>query len=179
MTTDERGVATATNIPLGRISVVETKAPEGYRLDPTVHTYEVSGSQLGTSGVFELSPKEGYGELPQAFDIEVVKYLESGNEAPDCRNRVPKYALTSSRTRPAKPSAPLRPTTAEERRAPAGGSARDRASTASRAPSLYDRKGYTVHEDPAARPRAINHARLGNWDRPDGRRKHVALHRRQ
>lgn len=152
MTTDERGVATAMNIPLGRISVVETKAPEGYRLDPTVHTYEVNGGQLGTSGVFELSPKEGYGEVPRAFDIEVVKYLENGNEGSGLQKPGAKVRFDIISNSTGKTVGSI--TTDDRGRASSAGRWFGEGSRIDgiKGAIPYDRKGYTVHEDPDSTP---------------------------
>ncbi len=152
VTTDERGIASATGIPLGRISVVETKAPEGYRLDPTVHTYEVNADQLGASGVFELSPEEGYVEVPQAFDIEIVKYLESGNEGSGLQKPGAgvRFDIISNSTGKTVGSI----TTDENGRATSVG---DWFGEGGRIDGIkgaipYDRKGYAVREDPDSTP---------------------------
>lgn len=80
-TTDERGVAVVEGIPLGRIAVAETKAPEGYKINSAVRTYEVHADRLDADGVAELAPQDGYAEVPCSFDIELVKYLDSGGES--------------------------------------------------------------------------------------------------
>ncbi len=146
------GVATATNIPLGRISVVETKAPEGYRLDPTVHTYEVNGGQLGTSGMFELSPKEGYGEVPRAFDIEVVKYLENGNEGSGLQKPGAKVRFDIISNSTGKTVGSI--TTDDRGRASSAGRWFGEGARIDgiKGAIPYDRKGYTVHEDPDSTP---------------------------
>ncbi len=51
---DESGnLDTLEGIPFGTVTVKELTAPEGYRLDPQVHTYTVDGSQLA-GDVYEL-----------------------------------------------------------------------------------------------------------------------------
>ncbi len=152
MTTDERGDASVTGIPLGRISVVETKAPEGYRLDSTVHTYEVNADQLGASGTFELSPEEGFGEAPQAFDIEIVKYLDSGDDGSGLQKPGAgvRFDIVSNSTGKTVGSI----TTDGSGRASSAGAwfgAGARVDDIKGA-IPYDRKGYTVHEDPDSTP---------------------------
>lgn len=152
MTTDERGFASAAGIPLGRISVVETKAPEGYRLDPTAHTYEVNADQLGASGVFELSPREGYVEAPQAFDIEIVKYLENGNEGSGLQKPGAgvRFDIISNSTGKTVGSI----TTDESGRASSAGAWYGEGTRVDgiKGAIPHDRKGYTVHEDPDSAP---------------------------
>ena len=54
LTSDAQGnLGTLEGIPFGTVTVKELTAPEGYRLDPEVHTYTVDGSQL-TGDVYEL-----------------------------------------------------------------------------------------------------------------------------
>ena len=64
---------------MGTISVKETKAPAGYLPDTKTRTYTVDGSHIGQGGVVELAPIE-IAEDISSFDIELVKYLDSGNE---------------------------------------------------------------------------------------------------
>lgn len=79
-TTDKKGVLRIEGIPLGRIVVTETKAPAGYKLDPTPHEYEVHANQITDAGVVELTPKDDFKEVVQAFDIDLVKYMDTGAE---------------------------------------------------------------------------------------------------
>lgn len=79
VTTDADGTAALTSIPLGTISIKETKAPAGYLPDTKTRTYTVDGSHIGQGGVVELAPIE-IAEDISSFDIELVKYLDSGNE---------------------------------------------------------------------------------------------------
>ena len=56
ITTNSKGVTGLNKIPLGQITVQEITAPIGYKLDPTVHTYNIT--TLGTSDVYELEPED-------------------------------------------------------------------------------------------------------------------------
>ena len=57
ITTNSKGVTGLNKIPLGQITVQEITAPIGYKLDPTVHTYNIT--TLGTGDVFyELEPED-------------------------------------------------------------------------------------------------------------------------
>lgn len=54
--TNSKGVTGLNKIPLGQITVQEITAPIGYKLDPTVHTYNIT--TLGTGDVYELEPED-------------------------------------------------------------------------------------------------------------------------
>lgn len=56
ITTNSKGVTELNKIPLGQITVQEITAPIGYKLDPTVHTYNIT--TLGTGDVYELEPED-------------------------------------------------------------------------------------------------------------------------
>ena len=79
-TTDERGRVTFSGLPLGTVTVTETKAPEGYRLDPVAHEYRVTADDLNAAGVVELVPEGGFTEDVIAFDLDIVKYRDTGAE---------------------------------------------------------------------------------------------------
>lgn len=78
ITTDKNGTATITDLPLGRITIRETKAPAGYRLNSQPITLDARADQASDAGVVELSPAESVRELPIAFDVEIAKYLGDG-----------------------------------------------------------------------------------------------------
>lgn len=80
-TTSDDGSLTIKNIPLGKIQVVETKAPEGYRLDETVHTYTIGADQLAGKETVQLIPENDFREDVIAFDIEIEKFLDEGDES--------------------------------------------------------------------------------------------------
>lgn len=76
--TNAKGVLYFTAVPLGKVQIVETKAPAGYKLDTTVHTYTISaGERLDATkvdgGAIELEPEDDFAENPQAFDVEIAK----------------------------------------------------------------------------------------------------------
>lgn len=79
-TTDSQGRAAFTDIPLGEVSVTETRAPEGYRPDPTVRTYTADPSQMNDAGVVEIAPERDFIEMPIAFDLSITKYRDTGSE---------------------------------------------------------------------------------------------------
>lgn len=72
-TTNEQGRLSFRKVPFGEIQVVETKAPSGYKLDTTIHTYTVHAGEVVNAGVYELEPEDDFAENPQAFDVEIAK----------------------------------------------------------------------------------------------------------
>ena len=62
--------------------ITETKAPTGYKLDPTPKEYYLSSDDPSIdAGVIEpLEPADDFIENVLAFDIELVKYKDTGNE---------------------------------------------------------------------------------------------------
>lgn len=85
--TNAKGFASSRNsdgtpikVPFGKILVTETKAPTGYRLDPTSHTYEVSVGQMTNAGTYELEPEDDFRETVKAFDLEVAKTKGTSGE---------------------------------------------------------------------------------------------------
>lgn len=80
-TTDAEGRIVFDGIPLGSISIVETAASSGYALDATEHVFEVTAEDVSSGAPFTLSPADSFYETPIAFDIDLVKTLDSGQEA--------------------------------------------------------------------------------------------------
>ena len=64
ITTNSSGRAVLKGIPIGQIKVQEISSPLGYKLDPTVHIYNVAPHEV-TSAEFELEPAD--------FTEEVIK----------------------------------------------------------------------------------------------------------
>ena len=79
-TSNEQGYVFFNSIPFGTCTVVETKAPEGYKLDTEVKTYTVHASQATDGGDFYLEPEDDFVEHVVAFDLDLVKYKDSGEE---------------------------------------------------------------------------------------------------
>lgn len=74
--TDANGALTFSGVPLGKIEVFETKAPEGYKPLENSLVYTVGAGSLNASGVVELEPENDYREHPIAFDLEITKFLK-------------------------------------------------------------------------------------------------------
>lgn len=74
--TDSEGMASFSPIPLGDFTIVETKAPEGYKPDPTVHAYHVGADTPAVGGVIEFLAEKDLPNDIVAFDLELAKFKE-------------------------------------------------------------------------------------------------------
>lgn len=73
-TTNSSGILCFTNVPLGEIKIQEISAPVGYKLDSTVHTYNVTSDKV-TSAVYEMEP-EDFTEDVFKGKISLTKQIE-------------------------------------------------------------------------------------------------------
>ena len=73
-TTNSSGILYFTNVPLGEINIQEISAPVGYKLDSTVHTYNVTSDKV-TSAVYEMEP-EDFTEDVFKGHIQITKQIE-------------------------------------------------------------------------------------------------------
>ena len=64
ITINASAVARLSNLPIGKLKVWEISAPIGYKLDSTVHVYDIKAHQV-TSDIYELEPED--------FTEEVMK----------------------------------------------------------------------------------------------------------
>ena len=74
ITTGLNGVAILNDVPLGEIKIQEISAPVGYKLDSTVHTYNVTSDKV-TSAVYEMEP-EDFTEDVFKGHIQITKQIE-------------------------------------------------------------------------------------------------------
>lgn len=72
-TTNGQGELSFTDVPLGKIKVYESKAPEGYLASKEVIELD-SGSDTTTPKVVELSAT--FTETPISFDLEISKFID-------------------------------------------------------------------------------------------------------
>lgn len=150
--TDKTGRAKFSRLPLGTITVTETKAPRGYKLDPTPHIYTVHAGQITNAGVIELEPEDDFIENVIAFDVELVKYKDTGNEGSGLQDPAPgvRFDIISNTT--GKKIATIE--TDERGYASTKGNwyGEGRRPEGVKGSVPYDAKGYTVREDPASTP---------------------------
>lgn len=76
-TTNSSGILYFTNVPLGEIKIQEISAPVGYKLDSTIHTYNVTSNKV-TSAVYEMEP-EDFTEDVFKGKISLTKQIEMLN----------------------------------------------------------------------------------------------------
>ncbi len=152
-TTDEQGMLTFENIPLGDIRVIETKAPEGYLLDETVHSYSVSAEDLDGKASITLTPEADFLEVPVACDVEIAKFLDDGDDD-GSGHRTPavgvEFEIISNSTGDVVGSI----ITGDDGYASTEGEwfGSGNRPEASHGALPYDREGYTVRENPKTTP---------------------------
>lgn len=151
-TTDKEGRIVVRDLPLGKITVTEIKAPKGYKLDPTPKTYHIDAGKLTNAGIFELEPADDFIENVLAFDIELVKYKDTGNEGSGLQDPAPgvRFDIISNTT--GKKIATIE--TDDRGYASTNGNwyGDGHRPEGVKGSIPYDSKGYTVREDPATTP---------------------------
>ena len=152
VTTNANGIAMMRNLPFGKITVTETKAPVGYKLDPRPREYTVNSDQITDAGIFELEPADDFIENVLAFDIELVKYKDTGNEGSGLQDPAPgvRFDIISNTT--GKKIATIE--TDDRGYASTNGNwyGDGQRPEGVKGSIPYDSKGYTVREDPATTP---------------------------
>ena len=159
--TGSDGRARVEGIPLGTVKVVEVKAPAGYRLDPTVHTYNVSADSLPETGVIELEPESDFAEHPIAFDLRIVKYRDTGSEESGLQEPAEgvRFSIISNTTGKEVASIETDSSGFATTEGAWYGSGERVEGINGALP--YDRRGYTVREDAATTPEGFRPA--GEW----------------
>lgn len=151
-TTDKEGRIVVRDLPLGKITVTEIKAPKGYKLDPTPKTYHIDAGKLTNAGIFELEPADDFIENVLAFDIDLVKYKDTGNEGSGLQDPAPgvRFDIISNTT--GKKIATIE--TDDRGYASTNGNwyGDGQRPEGVKGSIPYDSKGYTVREDPATTP---------------------------
>lgn len=81
ITINASAVARLSNLPIGKLKVWEISAPIGYKLDSTVHVYDIKAHQV-TSDIYELEP-EDFTEEVMKGQIALHKQYETLEEPAD------------------------------------------------------------------------------------------------
>ena len=81
ITINASAVARLSNLPIGKLKVWEISAPIGYKLDSTVHVYDIKAHQV-TSDIYELEP-EDFTEEVMKGQIALHKQYETLNKLAD------------------------------------------------------------------------------------------------
>lgn len=144
--TDKNGTLKFTGIPLGSVAVTETKAPEGYALDTSTHSFTVTAEDLGGDAHITLTPTEDFKEVPVCFDIEIMKFEGGAAGSQSTEKPLPgiSFEIVSNTTGKAVGTI----TTGKDGYASTVGSWLGSGSRPSGASGSipFDRKGYTVRE---------------------------------
>lgn len=151
--TNENGFIYFDAVPFGKIVITETKAPTGYKLDPTPKEYYLSSDDPSIdAGVIELEPADDFIENVLAFDIELVKYKDTGNEGSGLQDPAlgVRFDIISNTT--GKKIATIE--TDDRGYASTNGNwyGDGQRPEGVKGSIPYDSKGYTVREDPATTP---------------------------
>lgn len=151
-TTNSDGKLAIHPVPFGKIVVTEIKAPKGYKLDPTPHEYEVKPTGITDVGVIELTPEDDFIEHVIAFDLDLVKYKDTGSEGSGLQDPAEgvRFDIVSNTTGETVGTI----TTDENGHASTAGEWFGQGSRpdAVKGALPYDAKGYTVKEDPSSTP---------------------------
>lgn len=159
--TDENGSAQFSKVPLGDISIAETKAPEGYLADTTVHNYTITEDQASELN-YTLHIEHDFQDVPIAFDIEIDKQLTTSDPA-DSDHILAGANITFQVISNTSGKTVGTLTTDENGHASSestwmGDGERPQNASGS---IPFDPKGYTVHEDPSTTP--DGYAALDDW----------------
>ena len=79
-TTDAEGRSSFGGLPLGRVRMSETRAPEGYRVSQQVLEATVTAGQVDSDGVARIDMEPVLAEDVVAFDLEIAKFKDYGQE---------------------------------------------------------------------------------------------------
>ena len=152
VTTNANGIAMMRGLPFGNITVTEVKAPKGYKIDPTPRTYYVDAGKMTDAGIFELEPSDDFIENVMAFDIELVKYKDSGAESSGLQQPAAGVRFDIISNTSGKKVATIE--TDERGQASTKGNWYGQGGRPAgvKGSLPYDAKGYTVREDPASTP---------------------------
>lgn len=162
-TTDKEGRASFENIPLGTIHVRETKAPQGYLLDTEDHIYHVGADDLNENAMLELTPESDFEEIPIAFDIEIAKFKDEGDEG-SSKQEVPAEGVTFQIVSNTTGESIGSITTDKDGYATSKGLWFGSGSNSHIAHGAipYDPAGYTIHEDEQTIPEGF--AAIDDWE---------------
>lgn len=151
-TTDSSGVASFSDLPLGTSTIVETKAPTGYKLDETPHRFTVTADDMPASGVIELEPEGEFVDDIIAFNLNIVKYLDTGAESSGLQEpgREIRFDIISNTTNKVVGTIETGENGSASTEGRWFGSGERPDSVTGALP--YDEAGYTVREDPESVP---------------------------
>lgn len=163
-TTDAEGRTSFDGLPLGRVRVTESRAPEGYKASQQVLEAEATAAQVGQSGIASISMESALKEDVVAFDLEIAKFKDYGQEGSGLEQPAGgvRFQVISNTTGGVVGELVTNPYGFAD--TSADGSLWFGAGT--RAPGVhgalpYDAAGYTIHEVESTVPAGFSH--IGDW----------------
>ena len=163
-TTDAEGRTSFDGLPLGRVRVTESRAPEGYKASQQVLEAEATTAQVGQNGIASISMESALKEDVVAFDLEIAKFKDYGQEGSGLEQPAGgvRFQVISNTTGGVVGELVTNPYGFAD--TSADGSLWFGAGT--RAPGVhgalpYDAAGYTIHEVESTVPAGFSH--IGDW----------------
>ena len=163
-TTDAEGRTSFDGLPLGRVRVTESRAPEGYKASQQVLEAEATAAQVGQNGIASISMESALKEDVVAFDLEIAKFKDYGQEGSGLEQPAGgvRFQVISNTTGGVVGELVTNPYGFAD--TSADGSLWFGAGT--RAPGVhgalpYDAAGYTIHEVESTVPAGFSH--IGDW----------------
>lgn len=163
-TTDAEGRTSFDGLPLGRVRVTESRAPEGYKASQQVLEAEATAAQVGQNGIASISMESALKEDVVAFDLEIAKFKDYGQEGSGLEQPAGGvcFQVISNTTGGVVGELVTNPYGFAD--TSADGSLWFGAGT--RAPGVhgalpYDAAGYTIHEVESTVPAGFSH--IGDW----------------
>ena len=162
--TDAEGRASFDGLPLGRVRVTESRAPEGYKASQQVLEAEATAAQVGQNGIASISMESVLKEDVVAFDLEIAKFKDYGQEGSGLEQPAGgvRFQVISNTTGGVVGELVTNPYGFAD--TSADGSLWF--GTGTRAPGVhgalpYDAGGYTIHEVESTVPADFSH--IGDW----------------
>ena len=163
-TTDAEGRASFDGLPLGRVRVTESRAPEGYKASQQVLEAEATAAQVGQNGIASISMESALKEDVVSFDLEIAKFKDYGQEGSGLEQPAGgvRFQVISNTTGGVVGELVTNPYGFADTSADSSlwfG-------TGTRAPGVhgalpYDAGGYTIHEVESTVPAGFSH--IGDW----------------
>lgn len=164
-TTDQQGTLTFRDVPLGDVEIVESKAPEGYLVDPEPHRLVAKADSINNAGIVTLACE--ISDTPISCNLEISKFKDAGGDASGLEEPAAgvRFDIISNSTGAVVGSITTNKYGFADTASDGNlwfGSRKRPAQAAGALP--FDRAGYTVREDASTVPDGFK--RAGDWTIP-------------